>query len=77
MQELADRKAVEFQEQFLNQQLDVLFEIENQKDSAIIDGLTGNYIRVYVNGNKNMQGKIYKVLLIKTYQDGLWGEIVQ
>ncbi|GMB00816.1 tRNA (N(6)-L-threonylcarbamoyladenosine(37)-C(2))-methylthiotransferase MtaB [Pelosinus sp. IPA-1] len=77
MQELADRKAVEFQEQFLNKQLDVLFEIENQKDSAIIDGLTGNYIRVYVNGNKNMQGKIYKVLLLKTYQDGLWGEIVQ
>jgi threonylcarbamoyladenosine tRNA methylthiotransferase MtaB len=77
MQELADRKAVEFQEQFLNKQLDVLFEIENQKDSAIIDGLTGNYIRVYVNGNKNMQGKIHKVLLLKTYQDGLWGEIVQ
>lgn len=77
MQELADRKAVEFQEQFLNKQMDVLFEIENQKKSAIIDGLTGNYIRVYVNGNENMQGRIYKVLLLKTYQDGLWGEIIQ
>lgn len=76
MQRLAERKAAEFQEQFLNRQLTVLFEMENQKNGNIIDGLTGNYIRVYVTGDKALQGKSYKVLLERPYHDGLWGRIV-
>ena len=76
MQELAEKKATEFQHYFLNKQLTVLFEMENQKNDNIIDGLTENYIRVYTNGNKAMQGKTYQVLLEKPYRDGLWGKIV-
>jgi threonylcarbamoyladenosine tRNA methylthiotransferase MtaB len=76
MQELAEKKTAEFQQHFLNKQLTVLFEMENQKNDNIIDGLTENYIRVYANGNKAMQGKTYRVLLEKPYHDGLWGKIV-
>lgn len=76
MQELAEKKTTEFQHYFLNKQLTVLFEMENQKNDNIIDGLTENYIRVYTNGNKAMQGKTYQVLLEKPYRDGLWGKIV-
>lgn len=76
MQELAARKAIEFQQRFLNKTVTVLFEMENQKNDNIIDGLSGNYIRVYVSGNKLMQGKPYKVLLEKLYHDGIWGKIV-
>jgi threonylcarbamoyladenosine tRNA methylthiotransferase MtaB len=76
MQELAARKTAEFQQCFLNKTVTVLFEMENQRNDNIIDGLSGNYIRVYVSGNKVMQGKPYKVLLEKPYRDGIWGKIV-
>ena len=76
MQELAARKAAEFLQRFLNKHVTVLFEMENQRNDNIIDGLTGNYIRVYASGNQVMQGKSDKVLLEKPYRDGLWGKIV-
>jgi threonylcarbamoyladenosine tRNA methylthiotransferase MtaB len=34
--------------------------MENHRNDNIIDGLTGNYIRVYASGNKVMQGKPYE-----------------
>jgi len=76
MQELAEKKEDEFLQRFINRQFTVLFEMENEKNANIIDGLTGNYIRVYTNGNQNMQGKSYQVLLEKPYRDGVWGKIV-
>ncbi|SFL32224.1 tRNA (N(6)-L-threonylcarbamoyladenosine(37)-C(2))-methylthiotransferase MtaB [Pelosinus propionicus] len=76
MQELAERKADEFLQSFLNRKFTVLFEMENQKNEHIIDGLTGNYIRVYTNGNQSMQGQSFQVVLEKPYRDGVWGKIV-
>ncbi len=76
MQELAEKKADEFLQSFLNRQFTVLFEMESQKSENIIDGLTGNYIRVYTNGNQNMQGKSFQIILEKPYRDGVWGKIV-
>lgn len=76
MQKLADKKATQFQQVFLNRQLHVLFEMENDNHDGIIDGLTSNYIRVYAKGNKAMQGKILKVHLEKPYNDGVWGKFV-
>jgi threonylcarbamoyladenosine tRNA methylthiotransferase MtaB len=76
MQELAEKKADEFLQSFLNRQFTVLFEMESQKNENIIDGLTGNYIRVYTSGNQNMQGKSFQVVLEKPYRDGVWGKIV-
>ncbi len=76
MQELAEKKADEFLQSFLNRQFTVLFEMESIKNENIIDGLTGNYIRVYTSGNPNMQGKSFQVVLEKPYRDGVWGKIV-
>lgn len=76
MQEVAAKKAAEFQQRFLNKKVIVLFEMENQRNDNIIDGLTGNYIRVYASGNKGMQGKSYEVILERNYRDGVWGKIV-
>lgn len=72
MQELADKKAHEFQKQFLHQEVTVLFEPEH---NGIVEGLTGNYIRVYVEGNNDVHGKLCRVYLEKLYEDGLWGII--
>jgi len=73
MQELADKKAAQFQERFLNQHLTVLFEPEQD---GIVQGFTGNYIRVYAHGHQGVHGKLCTVKLEKPYCDGMWGTII-
>jgi len=73
MQELAEKKAIEFQRRFINRQMTVLFEPEQD---GIVEGLTGNYIRVYANSHHEVQGKLCNVKLEKLYRDGLWGTII-
>ena len=73
MQELAEKKAAEFQERFINRQLTVLFEPEQD---GMVEGFTGNYIRVYASGSNRGQGELCTVKLEKPYRDGLWGTIL-
>lgn len=71
MQQLADRKAAEFHAGFIGKTVEVLIESDHK---GVKDGLTGNYIRVYV-GDEAACGEIYSVHLEKLYKDGLWGKI--
>lgn len=71
MQKMADEKAAAFHEGFIGSDVSVLFEANHD---GIFDGLTGNYIRVYVNEFVEC-GEIYQVHIEKTYRDGLWGKI--
>lgn len=70
MQELAEKKTVQFQEGFIGRTQTVLFETYN---GSILDGLTDNYIRVYAPGNSNLTGTLQPVRLERHYRDGLWG----
>lgn len=70
MQELADRKMLQFQEQLIGSTQTVLFESYND---GILDGLTDNYVRVYMQGDKELTGSLYKVRLKRHYRDGMWG----
>ena len=71
MQKLADAKAEAFHRQFIGKKLNVLFETTREN---ITDGLTDNYIRVYV-GDTVKCGEIYEVQIEKIYKDGLWGRL--
>lgn len=73
MQEIAQQSAHEFQAHFLSKSMSVLFETE---DDGTVDGLTGNYFRVYAAGKKELTGTIRQVSLEKIYKDGLWGTII-
>ena len=73
MQALADKKAIEFQERFLNRQLTVLFEPEQD---GFVEGFTSNYIRVYAKGHQGVHGNLHTVMLEKLYRDGMWGTIM-
>lgn len=72
MQMIADEKAQEYGKRFIGKTLSVLFETEH---AGIVDGLTSNYIRVYVDASSAQCGEIYNVSLEKVYKDGLWGKI--
>lgn len=71
MQEMADKSAKAFYKKFLNSKLDVLFE---QEQDNYTEGLTSNYIRVYVQ-DKIPSGEIRSVRLVKLFKDGVLGEL--
>jgi threonylcarbamoyladenosine tRNA methylthiotransferase MtaB len=61
-----------FQQRFIGQTVDVLWE---QKSQDVWSGLTGNYIKVYARSSKSLTNLILPVKLEKLYRDGVWGDI--
>jgi len=53
-----------------------LFEQEVKEKEGFMEGLTPNYIRVECRGNRDLEGKIFNVLLKDTKDDYIIGEIV-
>ena len=72
MQQMAEESAREFHEQFLGRHMDVLFE---QEHDGCTEGLTSNYIKVYVEGFVP-SGEIHTVELLELYKDGVRGKII-
>jgi threonylcarbamoyladenosine tRNA methylthiotransferase MtaB len=68
---LAKESARDFHLRFLGKTMEVLWE---QQSGSAWTGLTGNYIKVYVNSSKNLTDEITPVKLVKVYKDGVWGE---
>ncbi|MDR7867266.1 MAG: tRNA (N(6)-L-threonylcarbamoyladenosine(37)-C(2))-methylthiotransferase MtaB [Sporomusaceae bacterium] len=73
LQDLADRQAAAFHARFVGRELKVLF--EPAADGGV-EGLTGNYMRVYTDGARSLAREIRPVRLVRLHKDGLWGEIV-
>lgn len=62
----------EWRKKFINQIRNVLFE---QKKGNFWQGLTDNYIKVFVKSKKNLSNLILPVKLEKLYKDGIIGKI--
>lgn len=73
MAEMGQRKKRTFHEHFLNKMIDVLFEEEKHGSWT---GLTGNYIRVKVQSDKNLQNEVHTVKLIDAQDECMIGELV-
>lgn len=65
-----------FCEQFLGQTMPVLWEKEISPGSGIYSGLTGNYIRVFVNSKKSLSNEVIPVRLVEFHNEGMWGEVM-
>ncbi|EGO63310.1 tRNA (N(6)-L-threonylcarbamoyladenosine(37)-C(2))-methylthiotransferase MtaB [Acetonema longum] len=72
LQEASEQIAIEFRQTFIGQHEKVLWE---GCTDGILEGLTGNYIRVYADGHSSMPGRVDKVCLTRTFQDGIWGQL--
>ena len=72
MQQMAQECAKDFDKRYLGQTLEVLFE---QEQDGYFEGLTSNYIRVYVK-DKVSSGEIHKVHLSTIFKDGILGELI-
>jgi threonylcarbamoyladenosine tRNA methylthiotransferase MtaB len=69
---LAKESALGFRRRFVGRTLEVLFE---QSSAGIWSGYTGNYVKVYIKSERDLGNCLVPVKLIKTYKDGVWGEV--
>ncbi|MDR3588552.1 MAG: tRNA (N(6)-L-threonylcarbamoyladenosine(37)-C(2))-methylthiotransferase MtaB [Negativicutes bacterium] len=69
---LAGDKAENFQRRFIGREMEVLLEGENK---GVVEGLTGNYLRIYAAGDRSLRRQLRPVRAEKLYREGLWGEI--
>ncbi len=75
--ELGDSLTVQFNQKFIDRELDVLFEEENHKDPEYIEGYTTNYIRVAVKGCiENLENEIKNVKIVSSKEKYLIGELL-
>jgi threonylcarbamoyladenosine tRNA methylthiotransferase MtaB len=61
LRDLGDRKKKEHMARFINKYLQVLIEKRKSPDNGILTGLSENYLRVNVYGDKSLMGKIIKI----------------
>jgi len=69
---LSDRLGLGFAERYLGETVDVLVE-QRDRQSGEISGLTGNYLRVAVEGPDSMRGRIVPVLVQSAGSEGAAG----
>lgn len=64
-----------FAKKMLNKTVEVLFEQEYQ--AGIVEGLSDNYLRVFVSGSKELLvGKIFSVKITGIHAEGVIGELI-
>lgn len=61
---------------FIDKEVEVLFENHYDSDKNILEGLTPNYIRVAAKGTGGLIGQIIKIKIDKMKNDIMFGEIV-
>lgn len=74
--ELSDCLNREFNEKFIDKELNVLFEEESKYKENYIEGYTTNYIRVLTIGDKSLEGQIKNVKINSIHGDDLIGKII-
>lgn len=74
MLDVAACSSAAYNRTFIGRTAAVLFE---EQDTALVDGLTDTYIRVYADNNGLCSGRIVKVRLERVHDDGLWGQILE
>lgn len=67
---LAEKKSLQYKQAYLGRTMEVLFE---SAAGAAIDGLTGNYVRVYTSAAAAGEGELRPMRLDRLYLDGIWG----
>lgn len=72
LQGLADQLAQNYRDQFIEKELEVLW--EEPDSEGIISGWSSEYIRVYKEVGNEKYGNISKVVGTKRYKDGIWAK---
>ena len=70
MLSLANRSSQRFQERFLGQSINVLWE---GKKNGVWFGLTDNYLRIFLRSREPLANELLPTNIVAQKEDGLWG----
>jgi len=73
---LGRRMSADFHRQFVDAELEVLFESARGDSTPTWTGLTDNYVRVSVPATRSLANVLATVRCISADETGLWGELV-
>jgi threonylcarbamoyladenosine tRNA methylthiotransferase MtaB len=71
--QIAQEISILVKRKYLNKKIEVL--VEHNKD-GFWTGFTNNYLRVYLKSTRLLENQLILVRLIKLWQDGFYGKIV-
>jgi len=72
--ELGDKMTETFNQKFIDSNMEILYEVENNKESSILEGYTTNYIRVKTPLDKRFIGNIVNTHILNKKNGFLIGE---
>ncbi|MBF8982008.1 tRNA (N(6)-L-threonylcarbamoyladenosine(37)-C(2))-methylthiotransferase MtaB [Lutibacter sp. B2] len=73
---LAEECLIKYNKRFINSRKKVLIEAASQEMNGFYEGLTDNYIRVFVKSKEELSGQIVSVKLEETYNEAIMGMII-
>ncbi|TDX51070.1 tRNA (N(6)-L-threonylcarbamoyladenosine(37)-C(2))-methylthiotransferase MtaB [Orenia marismortui] len=65
LNELSDRLSKQYQQKFIGKKLSVLLEEHRDNRTGMLTGLTDNYLRVFVDANDDLAGKLVEVKIME------------
>lgn len=72
--QIANEKEKFFKEKFIGQTVEIISETE---ENGLVDGLTKNYLRVFLPANEKIKlGEFVKVKINKIFKNGVMGELI-
>lgn len=75
MQEVAHDLTIKYNENFINQNLEVLVESSRDKESAMLCGYTERYVKVLFNGDSAEMNKMVQVMAKEVEKGAIFGEL--
>jgi threonylcarbamoyladenosine tRNA methylthiotransferase MtaB len=73
---LSDRLAYDFAARHLEEEVEILVESRDRR-SGLLAGLTGNYLRVLLDGDEGERGQLLRARVVSVGVDGAYGERVE
>jgi threonylcarbamoyladenosine tRNA methylthiotransferase MtaB len=67
LRELNKKLMLKYQKKFIGKKRKIIVEEKRDNKTGLLTGITGNYIRVLVEGEDNLMGKMKNVELIESY----------
>ncbi len=73
---ISKKCALAYKERFLNKEMDMLIEGRSKKNNKYWGGYTDNYIKVWVESDKNLKNKLIRVKLKKINKDCIEADLL-
>lgn len=77
LRKLGKQKSLEFKQNLRGEEAEILIESSRDKETGLLKGLTGNYIKVLVDGSDELMNRFVWVKMMEIKEGKVYGQIVR